>query len=192
MAHILGSSPYPFPLPPTPPQVGLESYREWIGLVADFTVESLSSWQWASGSVYYLLGLWSRLVSSMPYLKGDAPSLLDTHVPKIMRAYVASRLDSVRAVAAGGGGGEDPLDSDEQLQDQLDSLPYLCRFQYAETAEYLTGLTDPLIAAYQGYGAGGGGAGDDGCCGWGPGGWALGAGLERSLQGEACALKRSL
>ena len=24
---------------------------------------------------------------------------------------------------------EDPLDNDEQLQEQLDSLPYLCRFQ---------------------------------------------------------------
>lgn len=34
----------------------------------------------------------------------------------------------------------------------MDSLPYLCRFQYAETAEYLTSLSDPLIAAYQGFG----------------------------------------
>lgn len=34
----------------------------------------------------------------------------------------------------------------------MDSLPYLCRFQYAETAEYLTNLTDPLIAAYQSFG----------------------------------------
>ena len=39
-------------------QVGLESYKEWIQLVADFTISSLNSWQWASGSVYYLLGLW--------------------------------------------------------------------------------------------------------------------------------------
>lgn len=48
------------PTPPysAPPQVGLESYKEWIGLVADFTISSLNSWQWASGSVYYLLGLW--------------------------------------------------------------------------------------------------------------------------------------
>jgi hypothetical protein len=45
------------------------------------------------------------------------------------------------------------------LQDQLDSLPYLCRFQYAETAEYLTSLTDPLIAAYQRMGTSAAGAG---------------------------------
>ena len=182
--------------------MGLESYPEWIRLVADFTISSLNSWQWASGSVYYLLGLWwvggwvggrqrqqrcccgircltvivislghpappvvmhllglwwvggseitealflkrfsllkppaaghgcaqddscspkpavmrrSRLISSMPYLKGDAPSLLDTFVPKITHAYITSRLDSVRAVAANGAT-EDPLDNDEQLQ----------------------------------------------------------------------------
>lgn len=123
--------------------------------MADFTISSLNSWQWASGSVYYLLGLWcallvaciawgavvrarlqwlgagrsgrrerlaialfwhaclpylraahprtlflpnnacrSRLVSSMPYLKGDAPSQLDVYVPKITRAYITSRLES--------------------------------------------------------------------------------------------------
>ena len=49
----------------------MDGYTEWIQLVADLTVSSLSSWQWAAGSVYYLLGLWSRLVSSMPYLKGQ-------------------------------------------------------------------------------------------------------------------------
>ena len=72
-------------------QVGVEKYSEWIQLVADFTVSSLHSWQWASGSVYYLLGLWSRLVSSMPYLKSESPSLLETYVPNITEAYITSR-----------------------------------------------------------------------------------------------------
>lgn len=40
---------------------------------------------------YYLLGLWSRLVSSMPYLKGDSPSLLEANVPKITEAYISFR-----------------------------------------------------------------------------------------------------
>ena len=43
-------------------QVALDSYSQWIQLVAELTVNSLKSWQWASSSVYYLLGLWSRLV----------------------------------------------------------------------------------------------------------------------------------
>lgn len=38
--------------------VGLEAYSEWIQLVSQFTIESLASWQWASSSIYYLLGLW--------------------------------------------------------------------------------------------------------------------------------------
>jgi hypothetical protein len=32
-----------------------------------------------------------RLVSSMPYLKGDSPSLLEANVPKITQAYITSR-----------------------------------------------------------------------------------------------------
>lgn len=72
-------------------QVSVESYPEWVQLVADFTIKSLNSWQWASASIFYLMGLWSRLVSSMPYLKGDAPSFMQTYVPKIARAYVTSR-----------------------------------------------------------------------------------------------------
>jgi hypothetical protein len=52
--------------------------------------------QWASSSVYYLLGLWSRLVTSVPYLKGDAPSLLDEFVPKITEGFITSRFNSVQ------------------------------------------------------------------------------------------------
>lgn len=75
-------------------QVSVESYPEWIQLVAEFTIKSLNSWQWASASIYYLMGLWSRLVSSMPYLKGDAPSYMETCVPKIARAYITSRCQA--------------------------------------------------------------------------------------------------
>lgn len=125
--------------------VGLESYSDWIGLVADFTIESLKSWQWASGSVFYLLGLWSRLVSSMPYLKGENPSLLETQVPRITQAYIESRLFSV----SDQGGGPDALDDEEHLEDQLDALPHLCRFRYVETASFIAGWMDPLVSQYQ-------------------------------------------
>ena len=72
-------------------KVAVDNYTEWIQLVASMTISSLQSWQWASQSVYYLLGLWSRLVSSMPYLKGDSPSLLEANVPKITEAYISFR-----------------------------------------------------------------------------------------------------
>eukprot|EP00850_Spirogloea_muscicola_P007102 SM000035S13082 [mRNA] locus=s35:297618:305506:+ [translate_table: standard] len=127
--------------------VNVENYGDWIRLVAEFTIKSLQSWQWASGSVYYLLGLWSRLVSSMPYLKSDSPSLLDSYVPQITEAYITSRLDSVQAVLQNNIT-EDPLDNEEQLQDQLDSLPYLCRFQYEKTSKYIITLLEPILQAY--------------------------------------------
>lgn len=46
------------------------------------------------------MGLWSRLVSSMPYLKGDAPSYMETCVPKIARAYITSRYFNAQFVEA--------------------------------------------------------------------------------------------
>lgn len=127
--------------------VNVENYSEWVQLVAEFTVKSLQSWQWASGSVYYLLGLWSRLVSSMPYLKSDSPSMLESFVPKITEAYITSRLDSVQAVLQNNLA-EDPLDNEEHLQDQLDSLPYLCRFQYEKTSKFIQTLMEPVLKAY--------------------------------------------
>ena len=80
-------------------QVNVQHYAEWIELVANFTVQSLNSWQWAAGRVYYLLALWSRLVTSMPYLKGDTPSLMETNVPKIVQAYLNSRWAIFLAVS---------------------------------------------------------------------------------------------
>lgn len=84
--------------------VAVEGYQGWIGLVSDFTVTSLKSWQWTSHSVFYLLSLWSRLVSSVPYLKAttaDAPSLLEGHVAHIVEAFLSSRLESVAAADLG-------------------------------------------------------------------------------------------
>eukprot|EP00775_Hariotina_reticulata_P008394 gene8394-8578_t len=74
--------------------VSVDNYTEWIQLVAQLTIHSLKSWEFARESVYYLLGLWSRLVSSMPYLKGDSPSLLEANVPQITQAYITSRENS--------------------------------------------------------------------------------------------------
>ena len=57
------------------------------------------------------------------------------------------RLDSVRVVLSNGQM-EDPLENEEQLQEQMDSLPYMCRFQYDQSVELLMGRMDPIVAAY--------------------------------------------
>lgn len=122
-------------------------YGEWIRLVAEFTTKSLESWQWASSSVYYLLGLWSRLVTSVPYLKGDSPSLLDETVPKITEGFISSRFNSVQA-GFPDDLSENPLDNVELLQDQLECFPYLCRFQYQKCSLYIIKIIEPILQAY--------------------------------------------
>ncbi|KAK3002770.1 hypothetical protein RJ639_018630, partial [Escallonia herrerae] len=127
--------------------VNLEGYSDWIRLVAEFTSKSLQSWQWASSSVFYLLGLWSRLVTSVPYLKGDAPSLLDEFVPKITEGFITTRFDSVQA-GFPDDLSENPLDNVELLQDQLDCFPCLCRFQYENSSLYIINIVEPILQVY--------------------------------------------
>uniref|UniRef100_A0A2P2M004 Exportin-7 isoform X1 n=3 Tax=Rhizophora mucronata TaxID=61149 RepID=A0A2P2M004_RHIMU len=127
--------------------VNMEGYSDWIQLVAEFTLKSLQSWQWASSSVYYLLGLWSRLVTSVPFLKGDAPSLLDGFVPKITEGFMTSRFDSVQAEFTDDLS-DNPLDNVELLQDQLDCFPYLCRFQYESSCFYIINRMEPILQSY--------------------------------------------
>lgn len=76
-----------------------ERYKPWIEAVAAFTISSLQGWQWSASSVHYLLLLWTRLVSSVAYLKSDQPNLLADLMPKIIVAFVQSRLESVHLVA---------------------------------------------------------------------------------------------
>ncbi|KAK6934030.1 hypothetical protein RJ641_036924, partial [Dillenia turbinata] len=127
--------------------VNVEGYSDWIRLVAEFTSKSLLSWQWASSSVYYLLGLWSRLVTSVPYLKGDAPSMLDEFVPKITEGFITSRFDSVQA-GFPDDLSENPLDNVELLQDQLDCFPYLCRYQYESSSLFIIKIMEPILELY--------------------------------------------
>ncbi|XP_061996319.1 uncharacterized protein LOC133714255 isoform X1 [Rosa rugosa] len=127
--------------------VNVEGYSDWIRLVAEFTLKSLQSWKWASSSVYYLLGLWSRLVTSVPYLKGEAPSLLEEFVPKIAESFITSRFNSVQD-GSSDDLSENPLDNVELLQDQLDCFPYLCRFQYESSSLYIINTVEPILQIY--------------------------------------------
>ncbi|RAL45197.1 hypothetical protein DM860_014607 [Cuscuta australis] len=127
--------------------VNVEGYGEWIHFVAEFTFKSLHSWQWSSSSVYYLLGMWSKLAVSAPYLKGNAPSLLDEFVPKIVEGFITSRFDSVEA-ALPDGPSENLLENTELLHDQLDCFPQLCRFQYERCSLFIINIVEPILQAY--------------------------------------------
>ncbi|KAK7848532.1 exportin-7 [Quercus suber] len=129
--------------------VNADGYTDWIRLVADFTLKSLHSWQWAGSSVYYLLGMWSRLVTSVRFLKTDTANLLDEYAPKIIEGFISSRFDSLQSEFSDELY-EDPLDNVELLQDQLDFIPYLCRFQYETCGMYIMKIMEPILQLYMG------------------------------------------
>jgi exportin-7 len=119
-------------------------------MVADFTVDSFKHWEWANNSVYYLLSLWSRLVASMPYLKGETSSHLERYVPQVTTAFIHSRMQLVTSLLQSSDGKvDDPLEDDEQLNEQLDALPSLCRFQLQQVSSYVMSLFEPAAHHYQ-------------------------------------------
>ena len=137
-----------------------EGYSEWVDAVAQFTVASCSKPTWSSNSLHYVLGLWSRLVASVPYVKleasgsstGGAPPattpdiLLDKYVPQIVAAYVRGRVDSL--VGADVETALAELDDLDALEDQLDQLPGICRFAYEAVTASIIAIMDPLQARY--------------------------------------------
>lgn len=44
---------------------------------------------------------------------------------------------------------EDLLGDEGQLQEQLDTIPQLCRYKFEETARMLIAVMDPLLQAFQ-------------------------------------------
>lgn len=44
---------------------------------------------------------------------------------------------------------DDILQSEENLADQLDSLPFLCRFQYEKAAAFMAGFLDPAVERFK-------------------------------------------
>eukprot|EP00053_Salpingoeca_punica_P016645 m.158193 g.158193 ORF g.158193 m.158193 type:complete len:1075 (+) comp17011_c0_seq2:97-3321(+) len=129
-----------------PEMVDVESYTQFITGVAEFTILSLQNWHWSANSLHYLLGMWERMVSSVPYLKTEKPHNLETIVPRVVEAYVQSRLDSVEPVVRQGL--DDLLDDVTSLEAQLKQLSVILHCQYTKTCTFLAALFDPLAQAY--------------------------------------------
>lgn len=123
-----------------------DKYSEWITLVAEFTCATFKEWQTVPHSGHNLLLMWSRLVSSMTYMKTDIPTLLDSLTPRVMEAYVNSMLNDIDE---DGTDEDDPLRNIEPIQEELEALPYLGRCNYATTSSHIVSLFDPRAQAYQ-------------------------------------------
>lgn len=128
-----------------------DGYKEWMDLVADFTVKSLQQWQWSANSVTYLLSLWARMVAAVPYVRADPSGkngpMLDVYIPQVIRAYIHSRIEAVEQCSIDESM-ENLLDDIGNVMEQLDKLPIICHFQYRSLGDFMLSIFDPLISQY--------------------------------------------
>eukprot|EP00697_Spironema_sp_BW2_P016657 gnl/Spiro4/8034_TR4230_c0_g1_i1.p1 gnl/Spiro4/8034_TR4230_c0_g1~~gnl/Spiro4/8034_TR4230_c0_g1_i1.p1 ORF type:complete len:1070 (+),score=209.44 gnl/Spiro4/8034_TR4230_c0_g1_i1:195-3404(+) len=123
-------------------------YRQFMDGFADFTGKALQNWEWTVKGLEFILGVWAHLVSSLPNLKHDHPTLLETYVPQLIQTFVTSRLASVEKCLADD---DVPFEDEELLLEQLASIPVLCRFQYSSVVALLTALFDNYLQNYTEY-----------------------------------------
>eukprot|EP01062_Namystynia_karyoxenos_P054834 TRINITY_DN453_c0_g1_i2.p1 TRINITY_DN453_c0_g1~~TRINITY_DN453_c0_g1_i2.p1 ORF type:complete len:1126 (+),score=438.76 TRINITY_DN453_c0_g1_i2:162-3539(+) len=128
--------------------VSAEYYEEWITLTAKFTIDSFVHWERSANCSYFLLGLWARLLSAQPYLKGDKPSKLEDFAPNVVEAYITSRLELARA-AMQNQQIENALEDQDMLLVQLESLPVLARAIYDKVGPFLCRLAAPELQQMQ-------------------------------------------
>ena len=151
-----------------------EGYAEWVSLTANFTIEACGNPSWSTNSMHYILGLWGRLVASVPYARlessgntsamavagvmgigsgtqGGATSMPDVHldryVPNIVGAYIRGRIDQL--TGASQEFALDELGDLENIEDQLENMPILCRYMYEETTVMIRSIMDPLMLRYE-------------------------------------------
>ncbi|CAJ1968904.1 unnamed protein product [Cylindrotheca closterium] len=134
--------------------VKTDGYMEWLELAASFTVQSIRNWQYSTNSIHYLLSLWGRLVAAVPYVRPETGAQghvqsLEKQVLTVVETYIDGMLGSVEAVLRSDGALENPLDDDGSLREQMDRLPVICRFQYAQVAQMILNKFDPLMSQYQ-------------------------------------------
>ncbi|XP_043247969.1 exportin-7 isoform X2 [Colletes gigas] len=127
--------------------ISLEHYPEDIQLIAKFTVQSLQMWQFSPNSLHYLLTLWQKMVSSIPYVKSGDLHLLDIYTPEVVNAYITSRFESVAVVVRERL--EDPLDDLGVVQQQLEQISVIGRCEYQKTYTLLVQLFDQAARTYQ-------------------------------------------
>jgi len=125
---------------------GDEIYDTYLELCHDFTLDSFKSNQFSQYSTYYLLNLWSRLVSSQPYLHSDKDSKLKKYIPNIFKEYVKSRL--LLSQNCTENGLENPIDDKEKLYTELESLPSIAHFEYEKYVRLFVSLFDPIFTTY--------------------------------------------
>lgn len=127
--------------------VKVPCYMQCIKLVSDFTVMSLRLCSFSPSSLHYLLSLWQRMASSVPYVKAQEPHMLDKFVPDITKAYIESRLES--AVIVLRDGLDNPLEDADSVKQQLDQISCIARCEYEKTCDHIVNAFDETVKRFQ-------------------------------------------
>ena len=125
-----------------------KQWVEFIALGTDFSSESFKQWQWSQNSTHYILYLWSRLVSVTPFVRASqtlVKPLLENYSPRVFQSYVDARLQSA-VDCVNDESLENPLENEEQVQEQLEQLPNITRYQYEQAGNFLKSRFDPIAA----------------------------------------------
>jgi len=129
--------------------ISCDVYTEWLDVVANFTLNSLRSWQWSPNSVQYLLNFWSKMITSTHYTSKTSHSVrLESYTPQLTQVYVSSRLKCVEELLQNDSL-EDPLDDEDSVMIELELVANIARCMYAETSTFLLQMFDPLALQYQ-------------------------------------------
>ncbi|XP_063684072.1 exportin-7-like isoform X3 [Bolinopsis microptera] len=127
--------------------VDIEGYEGIIDTIAKFTISSLENWHFSSNSIHYLLSLWQRLCTAVPYVKSDKNHYLPVYAPQISKTFLKSRLELVLGVLRDGL--EDPLDDVATLHQQLDLLSTVVRIEYPTNCNTVIALLEEAVSAFQ-------------------------------------------
>jgi exportin-7 len=141
--------------------VRTEGYAKWVDLCFHFTKESFERLDRNANSSHYLLALWAKMVSATPYVKsasvlsalgGDASKVgafansktmhgLDQYVPRIIGSFVEGRLNAIH-MSAMSESVDTPLENPDVRQAQLQHMPHISRYYYADVARQITRFLD--------------------------------------------------
>lgn len=123
-----------------------ENYEQWFEAVASFTIRSFQRWHQAPSSVHYLMELWSRIASALPF-SDESAHKFDEFIPQVASALVNSRLSAVRAAVENKE--LDDLFQEPDLADHLSILPGLCRFRLDRFTSFFISRIDPVVESYR-------------------------------------------
>uniref|UniRef100_A0A3B0MVH8 RAN-binding protein, putative n=1 Tax=Theileria annulata TaxID=5874 RepID=A0A3B0MVH8_THEAN len=118
----------------------------WSEQIHAFTMEALANWAHLTNSKHYLLGVWSHMIVPLAYMKGKAPTVLETNILQITLEFLNTRLKMAQVLVTKPDEleFENPLDDDILRNEQSELFSKLCRNQYRVVLNHVLELYTSL------------------------------------------------